>query len=74
MKYDKIILRLQLLFFLLFVSISIWAQPPPGGHCGGGGGQVGGAPISGGENILLILGLLYGIKSYIKPFRRKKQL
>ena len=72
MKHSRIILTLSLTFFLLFVSLFIWAQPPPGGGGGnGGGGGTFVGPI-GGENLLLVLGMLYAAKRYIKPFRAKK--
>jgi hypothetical protein len=54
---------INILFFLCFVSISVWAQdppPPPGNPSSENPGPVGDAPIDGGLGILLALGGAYG--------------
>lgn len=71
MNNKKYLFSLQLVFLLIAFALSAGAQPPPDGGGGGGGGWVGSSPI-GGENLLLLLGVIYGVKKYIKPFRIKK--
>lgn len=75
MRYDKLVFRVRLLLILLFLifSLTTWAQPPPGGG-GADDEPVGGTAPIGGENLLLILGLAYSVKRYLKPSLIKRYL
>ena len=68
MKYDKLVFRVRVLLILLFLifTLTTWAQPPPGGG-GADDEPVGGTVPIGGKTLLLLLGLAYSLKRYLKP-------
>ena len=64
--------------FLTLISIKASAQgpPPPPGENGNGGNQPtegGGAPIGGGLETLLFLGLAYGSKKTYKIWKKNSE-
>ena len=73
----KNILKLLLFSLLLIVGQVLIAQPPnPPGDPSSDGNQVvgGNAPIGGGLELLLLMGLAYGSKKTYKIWKTKEEL
>lgn len=70
MKYRKLIIRIQVLLFPLFLSLTSWSQPPPNGNNGGTGSFV--YDINAIAVNLLVFGVAYCMILYVLPIVTKK--
>lgn len=75
MKTLKYKLLIIIGFLLLNIGVIAQGPPPPPGENGSGGNQANGgsAPIGGGLETLLILGLVYGSKKTIKLRKKNSE-
>ena len=72
-KKTKYVIGFTAVILILTASATLNAQPLPTQHGGGSGLWVGGAaPIAGGNSIMLIASVLYGVSKYVKKRFYKK--